>query len=124
MFNPYKSAIESCAQSAQICERYASEFAGTMGNTVRFCMDAAVICHAAATLMSRGSRMTPEVCRLCAHTCEICATECDKSSDEQLETCAEACRACAEECLKTAENGVFDMEVQGSSVQGYTAAAI
>jgi hypothetical protein len=124
MMNPYKSAIEACVCCAQECERYAAEFAGTMGKTVRFCLDAAEVCWAAATLMSRGSRIAPEICQLSAQACELCAAECDKSPDEQLTGCADTCRACAEQCLKVAEDGPVDMEVQGSSVASSVAAAL
>jgi hypothetical protein len=124
MTNPYKSAIEACVRCAQDCERYAAEFAGTMGKTVLSCLDAAELCSTAATLMSRFSRITPEICQLSAHACERCAAECDKSPDEQLTGCAEICRACAEQCLKVAEEGPFDMEVQGSAVSASLAAAM
>lgn len=117
MTSPYKSAIDACLRCAQECERYAAEFAGSIGKTVRFCHDAAELCWAAAALMSRGSRMIPDICQVSAAACEVCAAECEKGPDEQLNTCAETCRQCAEECLKAAEQGApYDLGGPGSAV--------
>jgi len=44
----YAAASEACARCARECEFYASEFAGSIGNTVRLCLDCAQLCRTTA----------------------------------------------------------------------------
>ncbi len=113
----YKSAIEACGRCAQECEHYASEFAGSIGNCVRLCVDTAQLCRTTASFLSRGSQFTPAITKLCAEVCQACAMECEKAPDALLGECAAICRNCAEECLKIAdEQPPEPFGTQGSGV--------
>jgi Domain of Unknown Function (DUF326) len=71
-----------------------------MARCIELDMQCAVICYAAAQLMSLGSSKASEVYRICADICESCGAECAKHENEHCRECAEACRKCAEECRK------------------------
>ncbi len=122
----YAAASEACARCARECEFYASEFAGSIGNTVRLCLDCAQICRTTASFLGRRSHFLAELTRLCAEVCEACALECEKSPDEQLVDCADSCRRCAEQCLKVAEEPLLSGPggVQGSGVATSVAPAL
>ncbi len=72
-----------------------------LAECIRLDKDCASICWEAAGYMSRGSRLTAQVCRLCADICDACAQECEKHQPmEHCRQCAEACRLSAEACRR------------------------
>lgn len=71
-----------------------------MALCIQMDMECAVLCYAAAQLMSMGSAKSIDICILCAEVCDACANECDKHDNEHCKECADACRKCAKECGK------------------------
>jgi hypothetical protein len=103
----FQSCIDSCNTSALTCEQCATECADEKDAAMMVrCIDldekCALVCKAAADLMSRGGEHVELLCSACAEICNACADECEKHEFDHCKRCAEACRACAEECLKMA----------------------
>jgi len=102
-YHDNKKCIDACLACAAICNHCASSClrekdVRMMADCIQNNMECAVICYAAAQLMSLGSGLSREVCRLCAEQCRKCAAECSKHHNEHCRECAAACNACAEAC--------------------------
>ncbi len=105
-YHRYQSCIDACLRCAAICNHCASsclkeDDVKMMARCIQLDMECAILCYAAAQLMSLGSDQAKEICRLCADLCLACAQECDTHAGRGMEhcrECAEACRKCAEEC--------------------------
>lgn len=69
-----------------------------MAECIRLDMQCAVLCYAAAQLMSMGSAQASSICIICADLCDACAAECAKHDNEHCQECAKACKECADEC--------------------------
>lgn len=106
-YHDYKDCIDACLNCAAICNHCAAEdlketHLTAMAACIQNNMECAVICTAAAHLMSLGSANIKEVCRVCASFCRKCATECRKHRNEHCTECAEACEECATLCEEMA----------------------
>lgn len=104
-YHENKKCIEACLACAAICNHCAAsclmeEDTKMMAACIQLDMECAVLCYAAAQLMSLGSDKANAVCRICAELCEACALECSKHENEHCKECAAACNACAAECKK------------------------
>ena len=104
-YHNYKTCIEACLKCAAICNHCASsctqeEDVKMMAKCIQLDMECAVICYAAAQLMSLGSDKAKEVCKICVDICEVCSNECSNHHNEHCQECLQACMQCAEECRK------------------------
>ncbi len=104
-YHDYQKCIEACLKCAAVCNHCASaclqeDDVKMMARCVQLDMECAVICYAAAQLMSLGSDKAGELCKLCADICDACAIECGKHETKHCQECAAACKACADECRK------------------------
>ena len=102
-YNQYKSCIDACLRCASICNHCASsctqeDDVKIMAACIQLDMECAVICYAAAQLMSLGSNKAKQICRICADLCEACANECGKHQHGHCQECAKACKECASIC--------------------------
>ncbi|MEO5983918.1 MAG: four-helix bundle copper-binding protein [Ferruginibacter sp.] len=100
-YHHYKVCIEACLRCAAVCTHCAitsSKESGQMADCIQLSSECAVICYAAAELMSLGSSRVPEIAKLCAAICDECAEECNKHTKDHCLECAEACTKCADEC--------------------------
>jgi len=62
--------------------------------------ESAIICFAAANMLSSGNKHIGALYQECAEICDDCAEECEKHTKmEHCKTCAAMCRKCAEECI-------------------------
>jgi hypothetical protein len=104
-YHEYQKCIDACLKSAAISNHCASaclreDDVKMMTKCIQLDMECAILCYAAAQLMSIGSKHAKDLCKLCADICTACAAECSKHKNEHCKECAEACKACAEECAK------------------------
>ncbi|PSK94217.1 four-helix bundle copper-binding protein [Taibaiella chishuiensis] len=104
-YNQYKDCIEACLKCAAICNQCATactyeDDVAMMAACIRLDMECAVLCYAAAQLMSMGSSQATRMCLICGDICEACGAECAKHNHEHCQLCARACKACADECRK------------------------
>lgn len=102
-YHTYKECINACLNCMALCYHCASEDlkeSHHMERCIQLNMECAVICNAAAQLMSLGSEQALSACKLCAEICRKCAGECGKHNTEHCREGAEACRKCAELCSK------------------------
>lgn len=99
----YKECIEKCLACVDACNFCASsclkeEHLHMMAKCIQLDMECAVICNAAAQLMSMNSGYAEAICRICADICDACAAECSKHENDHCQACAKACRECAAAC--------------------------
>lgn len=104
-YHDHKTCIEACLKCASTCNHCSSsclkeENPEQMLLCIQLDQECAVICYAAAQLMSLGSEKAKELCSICADMCEQCADECEKHENQHCIECARACRECAAECRK------------------------
>lgn len=86
--------LADCAESGDACAR-----SGDQGHEAEFddcvsgCLDCAVICRAAETLLSRGSRFETEILNLAVDVMGTCGTAVARagSADRYLTSCGELC---------------------------------
>lgn len=104
-----KSCIDACIACAIECERCASACLKenditTLIQCISLDRECAIVCNAAAHLMSVGGEHAHLLCGPCAAICDACAKECEKNSEfEHCRQCAEICRKCAQECSEMME---------------------
>ncbi len=82
-----------------------------MGKCIRLDIECAVICYAAAQLMSLCSDKTKTLCKICADLCDACVSECMKHDNEHCKECADALllvQKSLERCNKRFENIYFN----------------
>lgn len=77
-YHTYKNCIDACLKCAAICNHCASaclqeEDVKMMARCIQLDMECAVICYAAAQLMSLGSEYAKHICHHCAEICSKCA---------------------------------------------------
>jgi hypothetical protein len=99
----FQSCIDACVACAVECNHCATECLQEndikmMVKCIQLDRQCAVICFAAAQLMSIGGEHASHLCAECAEICTACAEECGKHSNAHCKKCAEACRKCAEAC--------------------------
>ena len=102
-YHHYQRYIDACLHCAAICNHCASsclkeEDTAMMARCIQLDMECAIVCNAAAQLMSLGSELAPDAIKLAIDFCERCAEECEKHDNLHCEECAKACRNCAEKC--------------------------
>jgi hypothetical protein len=109
--HPYNSCIEACNNCTVECEHCATECLKEndikiLSRCIALTRECAIVCDAAARLMSVGSENAALLCASCYEICTACAEECESDSKEltYCKSCAEACRICADECGKMAEH--------------------
>lgn len=103
----YQSCIDACYACATICNHCTtSSLNESQVNHLTKCIQlnlaCAVICRAAAEMMTLGSDYSTQLCKLCSEICEACAEECGQHEMDHCKQCAEVCRSCAKECRKMA----------------------
>ena len=100
----FQICIDACVACAVECNHCATECLNENDvkaqiNCIQLERQCAVICFAAAQLMSIGGEHASHLCNECAEICEACAVECEKHSHhDHCKKCAEACRKCSKEC--------------------------
>ena len=99
----YQSCIDACLACAVACNHCATECLNesdvkALTQCIQLDRQCAVVCFAAAELMSIGGAHAGHFNNECAEICDACAEECEKHSHEHCKKCAEACRKSAEEC--------------------------
>ena len=102
-YRHYQECINACLNCAALCYHCASEDLKEehdMKRCIQLNMECAIICTAAAHLMSLGGGQALSLCKLCAEICRKCAAECGKYVYKHCMECAEACRQCAGLCSK------------------------
>lgn len=104
-YDQYKDCITACLNCAAMCNYCAASCTWEddikmMSSCIRLDMECAVICYAAAQLMSLGSDQATRICVLCADICEACGTECAQHNNEHCQECARYCKVCADECRR------------------------
>jgi len=107
-----KSCIETCTACAIECQHCATECLKESDiKSLALCIsldrECAIICMAAAQLMSMGGDNAILLCQACAAVCNACAAECERNNElDHCRHCAEVCRRCAEECREMLEVSV------------------
>lgn len=101
----YQACIDACLKCAALCNHCAvsclqEEEVNMMVRCIQLDMECAVLCYAAAQVMSMGGSQATALCMICADICEACATECEEHDNQHCRECAAACRQCAAECRK------------------------
>jgi hypothetical protein len=93
-------ACNACADACDHCAASClqEDNVKMMARCIALDIDCAQICRLAASVMARGSEMSPQVCEVCALICEACGEECARHEAAHCQECAEACRRCAQEC--------------------------
>ena len=100
----FKKCIEACLACAVACNHCAYECLHSLEVTQRIrCIqldhECAIICFAAANMLSSGNKWIGALYQECAELCDACAAECEKHTHmDHCKKCAEMCRKCAEEC--------------------------
>jgi hypothetical protein len=102
-YHQYKLCIESCLSCAALCKSCAVSCAQEAdafkrAKCIQLNMECAVICYAAAELMTLGSERIKEICKMAADACDKCAEECSKFNDVVCKETAGYCTKCADEC--------------------------
>ena len=106
-YSNYMVCIEACLQCSAVCDHCAVSCTNEpdvkmMAKCIRLDMECAVLCSAAARLMSLDSEQAPAICKICSAVCEACGKECGKHDNAHCRKCSEICRVCAAECRKMA----------------------
>lgn len=102
--NHFKSCIDACNRSAAICEACATECLKEddiklLSLCISLTRECAIVCDAAARLMSMGGEHATMLCQASAEICHRCAEECERNAElEHCSECANECRRCADEC--------------------------
>jgi len=103
-YQDYKKCIEACLACAVECNNCAYQCLHSSEVSQRIlCIqlnhECAIICFAAANMLSSGNNHLGALYQECAEICIACAVECEIHSHmEHCKKCAEMCRKCAEEC--------------------------
>jgi len=103
-YNNFKKCIDACLDCAVGCNQCGYECLHSSEVTQRIrCIqldhECAIICFAAANMLSSGNKWIGALYQECAEICEACAEECEKHShEEHCKICADRCRKCAGEC--------------------------
>ncbi|WAC12342.1 four-helix bundle copper-binding protein [Dyadobacter pollutisoli] len=106
----FQQCIDVCVACANACTHCATsclneQNVAHLKTCIQLDLECAVICRAAAEVMSLGSRFSAHMCRVCADACNACADECEKHAQmgmEHCRECADACRHCAATCEEMA----------------------
>ena len=103
----YKSCLDACLKCGAACNHCAAactkeEDVQMMAKCIQLDMECAVICFAAAKLMSLNSDRSKDICFICADICNECANECSKHDANHCKECSQACRNGADQCMKMA----------------------
>ena len=100
----FKKCIDACLACAVASNHCAYECLHSSEVTQRIrCIqldhECAIICFAAANMLSSGNKWIGALYQECAEICDACAEECEKHAHmDHCKKCAEMCRKCAEEC--------------------------
>ena len=100
----FKKCIDACLACAVACNNCGFECLHSAEVTQRIrCIqlnhECAIICFAAANMLSSGNEWIGALYQECAEICDACAEECEKHAQmEHCKKCAETCIKCAEEC--------------------------
>lgn len=103
IFMDCAKACSACARECQSCFDHCADLVSG-GNkqhaeTMRSCIDCAVLCAAADALCARSSSMAFLACTACEKACEQCAEACEKfPNDQHMAACTKECRKCADKC--------------------------
>ncbi len=103
-YQNFKKCVEACLACATECNQCAFECLHSSEVTHRIrCIqlnhECAIICFAAANMLSSGNKWIGALYQECAEICDACAEECEKHTHmDDCIKCAEMCRTCAEEC--------------------------
>ncbi len=103
-----RSALEAVAECDEACEACAQgcikSHDPSMADCASFCLDCAVVCRSAETLLSRNSQFDAQMCQLVARISMACRDECAKCDSETCgcSPCQSAAMRSAEECAKIA----------------------
>ena len=103
-YNDFKKCIDACLACAVACNQCGYECLHSSEVTKRIrCIqldhECAIICFAAANMLSSGNKWIGRLYQECADICDACAVECEKHpQEEHCKICADMCRKCAEEC--------------------------
>jgi hypothetical protein len=109
----YQQCLEACQACATACHQCAvaclnEKDVEMLKTCIQLDLECAVICNAAATVMSMEGRFSDQLCRVCADICNACADECEKHAQHGMEhcrRCADMCRKCATACEEMAAVG-------------------
>lgn len=102
----FQSCIDACLECTTECQSCATACLkendlAMLLHCINLNRQCAIVCSAAAELMSVGGSHATHLCAECAEICKDCAQECTKHAHmEHCKECAETCRKCAEECEK------------------------
>ena len=104
-YEQFFSCIDACLRCAQECDRCAEACrceprSAELADCIRLNLDCAEFCRTAASLMSRESHFSGEVCRVCAEICDVCAADCQRHEHEHCQRSAAECHECGEECRR------------------------
>ena len=100
----FEKGIEASLACAVSCNHWAYQCLHSPEVTQRIrCIqlnhECAIICFAAANMLSSGNKWIGALYQECAEICDACADECEKNAHlDHCKKCAETCRKCAEEC--------------------------
>jgi len=102
-YHTHQSCIDACLKCAAICDHCAlactlEKDINMMVRCIQLDMECAVVCYAAARLMSFGSEKAMDICEICADICDACSEECGMHDNGHCRECSKACAHCAEEC--------------------------
>ena len=99
-----RKCIDACLACAVACNNCGFECLHSPEVTQRIrCIqlnhECAIICFAAANMLSSGNKWIGALYQECAEICDACAEECEQHIQvDCCKKCAETCRKCAEEC--------------------------
>ena len=101
----FQDCIDACTKCAVACNHCAyecliSEEVARRVRCIQLNKECAIICFAAADMLSSGNKHIGALYEECAELCEDCAEECEKHKHDHCKMCAEACRQCVLECRK------------------------
>ena len=105
MNNPdFKKCIDACLACAAACNHCAYECLHSSEVTqhircIQLNHESAIICFAAANMLSSGNKHIGALYQECIEICTACAQECEKYAHmEHCKTCAANCRKCVKQC--------------------------
>ena len=101
-----QACAKSCSDCQRACDTCATHCAHQLADgkkehlsTLMSCRDCAIVCAAAAQIVSGGGPLSAVICEACATACAECAKACDKFPDDKhMKECAEECRKCEKAC--------------------------
>jgi len=103
-YKVFKKCIDACLACFVECNQcahqclHASE-APLQTRCIQLNHECAIICLAAANMLSIGNRWIGALYEECAEICEACAEECEQHNHlVYCKKCAEVCTKCAKEC--------------------------